>query len=75
MHISLQIAASLSILSHPFLPFSSQKLKDMLNLSELNWDDAKNYNLSTDKQINKATLLFTKIENEKINEQIAKLKS
>ncbi len=75
IHISLQIAASLSILSHPFLPFSSKKLKNMLNLSKLNWDDAKNYNLTTGKQINKATLLFTKIEDEKINDQIAKLKS
>ena len=67
MHISLKIAASLSVLSHPFLPFSSKKLKDMLNLSKLNWDDAKNYNLSTGKQINKATLLFTKIEDENIS--------
>jgi len=75
MHISLQIAASLSILSHPFLPFSSKKLKDMLNLNELNWDDAKNYNLPAGWQVNKATLLFIKIEDEKINTQIAKLKS
>ena len=75
MYISLQIAASLSVLSHPFLPFSSKKLKDMLNLSKLNWDDAKNNNLNTGKKINKATLLFTKIEDEKINEQIAKLRA
>ena len=75
IYISLQIAASLSVLSHPFLPFSSKKLKDMLNLTNLNWSDAKNYSLSTGKQINKATLLFTKIEDEKINEQIAKLQS
>jgi len=75
IHVSLQIAASLSILSHPFLPFSSKKLKDMLNLNELNWDDAKNYNLSAGWQVNKATLLFIKIEDEKINTQIAKLKS
>ncbi|MAX68797.1 MAG: methionine--tRNA ligase [Flavobacteriales bacterium] len=75
IYISLQIASSLSILSHPFLPFSSTKLKNMLNISKLNWDDAKNHNLNTGKQINKATLLFTKIEDEKINDQIAKLKS
>ena len=75
MNIALQIAASLSVLSEPFLPFSSKKLKDMLNLTDLNWDDAKNYNLTTGKKINKATLLFAKIEDEKINEQIAKLKS
>ena len=39
------------------------------------WNDAKNHNLSPGEQINKATLLFTKIEDEKINDQIAKLKS
>ena len=75
IHISLQIAASLSILSHPFLPFSSKKLKDMLNLNDVNWDDAKNYNLSIGKQINKAELLFSKIEDEIIEKQIKKLKN
>ena len=75
IHISLQIAASLSILSHPFLPFSSKKLKDMLNLNDVNWDDAKNYNLSIGKQINKAELLFSKIEDETIEKQIKKLKN
>ena len=75
IHISLQIAASLSILSHPFLPFSSKKLKDMLNLNDVNWDDAKNYNLSIGKQINKAELLFSKIEDETIKKQIEKLKN
>ncbi|MGY8989181.1 MAG: methionine--tRNA ligase [Flavobacteriales bacterium] len=75
IYISLQIAASLSILSHPFLPFSSKKLKDMLNLTDLNWNDAKNYNLSIGKQINKAELLFSKIEDETIEKQIKKLKN
>ena len=75
IHISLQIAASLSILSHPFLPFSSKKLKDMLNLNDVNWDDAKNYNLSIGKQINKAELLFSKIDDETIEKQIKKLKN
>ena len=40
-----------------------------------NWDDAKNCNLNTGKQINKAVLLFNKIEDKEINDQIAKLKS
>ena len=75
IHISLQIAASLSILSHPFLPFSSKKLKNMLNLNDVNWDDAKNYNLCIGKQINKAELLFSKIEDETIEKQIKKLKN
>ena len=46
----------------------------MLNLQKLNWDDAKNYNLPTGKKINKATLLFAKIEDEKINEANCKIK-
>ena len=75
MYVSLQIAACLSILSHPFLPFTSKKLKNMLNLNQLNWDDAKKYNLPSGSQINESKLLFNKIEDEQINNQIAKLKS
>ncbi|MBT3571414.1 MAG: methionine--tRNA ligase, partial [Flavobacteriales bacterium] len=40
MHISMQIAASLAILSEPFMPFSSNKLKDILALNKVNWNDA-----------------------------------
>ena len=47
----------------------------MLNLNDVNWDDAKNYNLSIGKQINKAELLFSKIEDETIEKQIKKLKN
>ena len=58
MNISLQIT-SLSILSEPFLPFSSKKLKQILNLSNSSWDDAGFENLSPGK-INKSQLLFFK---------------
>ena len=75
MHIALQIAASLSVLSEPFLPFSSNKLKEMLNLKELNWEDASKNNLKGGKQINKSSLLFTKIEDDTIEQQISKLKT
>ena len=75
MNIALQITASLSILSEPFLPFSSKKLKEMLNISDLNWEDASKNNLKGKSKINKASLLFSKIEDETIEIQILKLKS
>lgn len=75
MNIALQIAASLSILSEPFLPFTAKSLKDMLNISDLNWENANTQNLKSGNSINKANLLFTKIEDETIENQILKLKS
>ncbi len=75
MHIALQIASSLSILSEPFLPFTSNTLQKMLNISNLNWEDAKNHKLKGGIKINAAHLLFTKIEDETIENQVLKLKS
>jgi len=74
MNIALQIATSLSILSEPFLPFTSEKLKLMMNLPNLNWEDLVNHNLKAGDKINNPTLLFTKIEDETIDFQIEKLK-
>ena len=75
MNIALQVAASLSILSEPFLPFSANTLKEMLNISDLYWEDATKQNLNAGSSINKANLLFAKIEDETIENQILKLKS
>ena len=75
MHIALQIASSLSILSEPFLPFTSNTLQKMLNISNLNWEDAKNHKLKGGIKINGANLLFAKIEDETIENQLLKLKS
>ena len=75
MNIALQIAVSLSILSEPFLPFSSKKLKDILNVSDLTWESASTENLNAGIKINKSSLLFSKIEDEIIENQILKLKS
>ena len=75
MNIALQIAVSLSILSEPFLPFSSKKLKDILNVSDLTWESASIENLNAGTKINKSSLLFSKIEDEIIEKQILKLKS
>ena len=73
MNISMQIAASLAILSEPFMPFSSNKLKDILALNKVNWNDAGGIIISTNHKINPATHLFNKIEDEQIETQLEKL--
>ena len=74
MNIAIQISASLAILSEPFMPFSSDKLKDILVLNNVNWSDAGRIVVTANHQINKATYLFEKIEDEKIEEQRIKLR-
>ena len=73
MNIAMQIAASLAILSEPFMPFSSSKLKDILTLENVNWNDAGNIIAVDNHKINEATHLFEKIEDDKIQEQREKL--
>ena len=75
MNIAIQIAASLAILSEPFLPFSSKKLKEILALDKVNWNDAGNIIISNNHKIKNATHLFEKIDDEKINKQLEKLKT
>jgi len=79
MNVALQIAAGLAVLSEPFLPFTSVKLKNMLNISQesLSWNDVstKEVLLSADHQINKAELLFAKIEDNEIEAQLEKLQA
>lgn len=77
MHIALQIAASLAIVSEPFLPHTSAKLKQMLNM-EVTAEDWSRISQEEDilpqgHKINKAELLFTKIEDEQIEKQLEKL--
>ena len=73
MNIAMQIAASLAILSEPFMPFSSSKLKDILTLENANWNDAGDIIVPENHQINEAIHLFEKIEDDKIQEQREKL--
>jgi methionyl-tRNA synthetase len=81
MHVALQIAAGLAVLSEPFLPFTSAKLKTILNMDQgdkgITWNDvsSKEELLTATHQINKAELLFTKIEDEEIEVQLAKLQA
>ena len=76
LNISLQIAAKLGVLGEPFLPFTAEKIRKILNVKELNWDlGMKDEVLKTDEFIEKPFLLFEKIEDESIEYQINKLKA
>jgi len=77
LYIAIQIAAALSILSEPFLPFSSKKLKTLLGISntKLKWNDIISLKeiIKPNHLIEKPELLFKKIEDDEINYQINKL--
>jgi len=74
MNISIQISAALSIIIEPFLPFTADKLRKFLNIEKLNWDLAGSDSIiEAGHTINKANLLFDKIEDEAIEKQIQKL--
>ncbi len=74
LNIGLQISANLAILSEPFLPHTSEKLKQMLNMGQYLWADAGDENiLGNNHQIAEAQLLFEKIEDEAIEKQLQKL--
>ncbi len=78
MYVALQIATALSVVSEPFLPFTASKLKQILNIDEnLSWSDVttKNTLIKENHQINKAELLFSKIEDKTIENQLEKLKA
>ncbi len=74
LYVGLQIAANLAILSEPFLPFTSEKLYNMLNLHHMNWDEAGTTHLiRVDHQLKQPELLFEKIEDQEIEKQVQKL--
>ena len=76
LNLSLQITANLAIAAQPFLPFTSDKLKAMLNFSELKWDELGNSELlKADHQLGKPELLFEKIEDTEIQAQLDKLEA
>ena len=76
LYTSLQICANLAIAFAPFLPFSSEKLRQMLCLEKLSWDDLGRAEiLPSGHQIAPAQLMFAKIEDAQIDAQIEKLKA
>ena len=82
MNAAIQTVAALSILCEPYLPNTSKKIKQMLNLSneDLSWTTMKEKLINgslilENHQINQAELLFQKIEDKDIEAQIEKLKA
>ena len=76
MNIALQIAANLSVVSEPFMPFTAHKLADMLGLNELSWKHAgSDALLEVDSKIESGQLLFRKIEDSEIEAQLKKLET
>ncbi len=74
MNIAIQICANLAIAFEPFLPFSSKKLRDLLGMSEVNWDKLGRIDiLPAGAHVEKPVLLFEKIEDDVIEAQRAKL--
>ena len=75
MYVALQISAALAVVSEPLLPWSSQKLKTMLNLDALSWADIESRVslLKSSHQIGEAHLLFAKIEDSEVEFQLEKL--
>lgn len=72
--ISLQLTANLAIAFEPFLPFSSKKLRNMLNIDSFEWEQLGRIDLLTaGHQLGKPELLFEKIEDNVIEAQIQKL--
>lgn len=74
IYISLQLTANLAIAFEPFLPFSSEKLRQMLNMESFEWIQLGSTDLlKAGHQLAKPELLFEKIEDEVIEAQVQKL--
>ena len=75
LHVALQIAANLAIAFEPFLPFSSEKLKAMLNMdNSIGWEDLGRIDLlSAGNPLGEVSLLFDKIEDATIQAQLDRL--
>ena len=77
MNVALQIASALAVLCEPFLPFTSNKLKGILDSNMNSWEDisTKNVLIEAYHKINKGELLFSKIEDGQIQIQLDKLEA
>lgn len=74
MYYSLQLCAISVVLGEIFLPFSMEKLRNMLNMEKTDWEDVLKFDLlKPEHKINQAELLFEIIDDAKIEEQLNKL--
>jgi len=74
IHNSVQIVANISILCEPFIPFTSKKIKELLNISDINWSNASSRIVNAGHEISGKAHIFSKIEDKAIEDQIKKLK-
>ncbi len=78
LHLCLQLTANLAILANPFMPFTSAKMLHMMKVVEkmLDWENAGKIDLlKVNYPLRAPELLFKKVENEQMQEQIDKLRS
>jgi methionyl-tRNA synthetase len=74
LNIALQLAANMALLSEPFLPFSSARLREMLLMPQTAWDCIGNSDLlAAGRQLGEPFLLFEKIEDKAIETQLKRL--
>lgn len=73
LNICLQISANLSTLMEPFMPFSSQKLREFMNISVIEWAELGDHVVAPGHELGEAGLLFEKIEDATIQAQVDKL--
>ncbi|MDZ7693543.1 MAG: class I tRNA ligase family protein [Balneolaceae bacterium] len=75
LHVCLQISAALSVLFHPVMPSKMEQLRGQLGLErEMDWDRVTQNIIEAGRTIEKGEILFQKIEDEEIEEQLEKLK-
>ena len=77
LYISLETCALISILSEPFIPNSAKKIRDILDINLVNWTRLKSANqiIQPGHKIKKSNLIFRKIEDDEIENQLRKLNS
>ena len=77
MYVALQIATALQTLCEPFLPFSATKLQRMLPAKNLDWQAVENNNelIAPNTLLGKGELLFSKIEDTQVQQQLDKLEA
>ena len=77
LYISLETCALISILSEPFIPNSAKKIRDIMDINLVNWTRLKSKNqiIQPGHKIKKSNLIFRKIEDDEIENQLKKLNS
>ena len=77
LYISLETCALISILSEPFIPNSAKRIRDIMDINLVNWNRLKSTNqiIQPGHKIKKSNLIFRKIEDDEIENQLRKLNS